>query len=263
MNIVFLTTDSVPAKFIATHLHQGGFLNTIIIEKNTAKTKAKILKEIKSSSWKKVPIKILDFLAIYIYSKMAKSYLNKHLLIPNQIFGFPSEITRHQVENASSPQCLSILDSLAPDILIVLGTSILKPEVLSFAKYHNLNIHGGIVPQYRNVHSDFWAASKGDFENIGTSIIHLDPGVDTGNIALQGSVKIIPEDTLFSIKNKNIELSLRLIIQAIELAKTESLPNLPQLKIKGGFHKTPGVFDFFRWFTTTSKSVKDFSCKKI
>ena len=259
MKTVFLTTDSAPAKFIATHLHNRGFLDAIIIEKSTAKTKTKILKELKSASWGKVPVKILDFLAIYVYSKLAKRYIDNHLLRPNHIDGFPSGVTSHQVEDASGSQCLSTLKSMAPDILIVLGTSILKPEVLSVAKRYTLNIHGGIVPQYRNVHSDFWAASKNDFKNIGTSIIHLDPGVDTGNIAIQDSVKITSGDTLFSIKKKNIELSLCLITQAIEMAETGDLPGTPQLKIQGGFHKTPGLMDFFRLFATTFNNIKIFS----
>ena len=69
--------------------------------------------------------------------------------------------------------------------------------MLSIAKRYTLNIHGGIVPKYRNVHSEFWAISKNDFKNIGTSIIHLDPGIDTGDIAIQEILEINSNDTIF------------------------------------------------------------------
>jgi len=259
MKTVFLTNNSGPAKFIASRLYTKGLLDAIIIEEDSVKTKTKILREFKSVSWRMAPVKILDFCTVYIYSRLAKRYINKHLLKPNSIEGFPEKMAFHKVKNASDSQCLSILKSLAPELIIVLGTSILTPEVLSLAKRYTLNIHGGIVPQYRNVHSDFWAVSKKDFTNIGISIIHLDPGIDTGNIAIQGLLKIEPKDTLFSIKKKNVELSLRLIIQAIEMANSGNLPQVPQNKLTDGFHKTPGFMDFLRWFTSNSKTIERFS----
>ena len=259
MKTVFLTNNSGPAKFIANRLHKKGLLDAIIIEETAAKTKIKVFREIKSASWKKIPEKILDLCTIWIYSQFAKRYIEKHLLKPNNIEGLPKEIALHRVKNASGSQCLSILKSLEPELIIVLGTSILKPEVLSIAKRYTLNIHGGIVPKYRNVHSDFWAVSKKDFKNIGTSIIHLDPGIDTGDIAMQGLLEVNSNDTLFSIKKKNVELSLQLIIQTIEMAKTGNLPKTRQSKLIDSFYKTPSFLDFFRWFTSNYKIIERFS----
>ena len=263
MKIVLLTNNSESAKFIANRLYEKGLLDATIIEEASVKTKAKVIREIKSVSWEQVPEKILDLCAIWVYSKFSKRYIKKHLLIPNNIKEFPKKIAFHKVENASGSQCLSILKSLAPELLIVLGTSILKPEVLSIAKRYTLNIHGGIIPNYRNVHSDFWAVSKKDFKNIGTTIIHLDPGIDTGDIAIQGILDINSNDTLFSIKKKNIELSLQLITQAIEISKTGDLPKIQQRKVVNSFHKTPCFKDFFRWLTSNHKNTEVFPGNKI
>jgi folate-dependent phosphoribosylglycinamide formyltransferase PurN len=259
MKTVFLASNSGAAKFIANRLHEKGLLDATIIEEASAKTKTKVFREVKSISWEKIPEKTLDLCSIWIYSKLAKRYIEKHLLKPNNIKTFPKGIALHKVNNASGLQCLSILKSLEPELIIVLGTSILKPEVLSIAKRYTLNIHGGIVPKYRNVHSDFWAVSKKDFTNIGTSIIHLDPGIDTGDIAMQGLLKVSSDDTLFSIKKKNIELSLQLITQTIEMAKTGSLPKTQQSKLIDGFYKTPRFIDFFQWFTSNGKNIERFS----
>jgi folate-dependent phosphoribosylglycinamide formyltransferase PurN len=259
MKIVFLSNTSGPAKFLANCLNEKGLLDATIIEETSVKTKAKFFREIKSISWRKIPKKIIDLCAIWIYSILARLYIEKYLLKPNNIKEFPKDIALHRVKNASSLQCISILRNLSPELIIVFGTSILKPEVLSIAKRHTLNIHGGIVPKYRNVHCDFWAVSKRDFKNIGTSIIHLDPGIDTGDIAIQDLVKINSGDTLFSIKKKNIELSLKLIIQAIEMAKAENLPKIQQIKIIDSFQRTPGFIDFFRLFTSSYKNTEYFS----
>jgi len=258
MKTVFLTNNSGSAKFIANSLNQKGLLDATIIEDASAKTITKILREIKSSPWKKIPGKILDYCAIWFYSKLANRYIEKYLLKPKNIKTFPKEIVLHRVKNASGFKCLSILNSLEPELIIVFGTSILKPEVLSIAKKYTLNVHGGIVPKYRNVHSDFWAISKNDLKNIGTSILHLDPGIDTGDIAIQDIVEIDPKDSIFSIKKKNIELSLRLITQAIKMAELENLPKIPQSKFIDSFYKTPGYLDLFRLFTSSYKKLKYF-----
>ncbi len=258
MKTVFLTNNSCSAKFIANHLNEKGLLDAIIIEEISKKAIGKILREINSISWLRIPEKILDLFAIWIYSKLANRYIESRLLKPNNIKSFPQGINLNRVKNASELQCLSILNSLEPELIIVFGTSILKPEVLSIAKKFTLNIHGGIVPKYRNVHSDFWAISNNDLKNIGTSIIHLDPGIDTGDIAIQGIVDIDSKDSIFSIKRKNIELSLRLIIQAIEMAKAENLPKIPQKKLINSFYKTPGYLDFLKLFRSNHKKLKYF-----
>ena len=259
MKTVFLANNSGPAKFIANGLHEKGLLDATIIEEASGKIKTKVLREVKTISWEKIPEKILDLCTIWIYSKLANRYIEKNLLKPNNINEFPKDIALHKVKNASGLQSLSILKSLAPEIIIVFGTSILKPEALSIAKRHTLNIHGGIVPKYRNVHSDFWSVNKKDFKNIGTSIIHLDTGIDTGDIAIQKVVVINSKDTIFSIKKKNIELSLQLITQAIEMAKAENLPKIPQSKLFDSFYKTPSFIDFFRFFTSNHKNTERFS----
>ena len=109
------------------------------------------------------------------------------------------------------------------------------------------------------MHSDFLAVSKKDFTSIGTSIIHLDPGIDTGDIAMQSLLKVSSDDTLFSIKKKNVELSLQLVIQTIEMAKTGNLPKTRQSKLIDSFYKTPRFIDFFQWFTSSGKNIGRFS----
>ena len=98
-----------------------------------------------------------------------------------------------------------------------------------------------------------------NFKNIGTSIIHLDPGIDTGDIAMQGLLKVNSDDTLLSIKKKNVELSLQLIIQTIEMAKTGNLPKTRQSKLIDSFYKTPRFIDFFQWSTSSGKNIERFS----
>ena len=246
MKTVLLTTHSCSAKYIAHQLHQNGFLAAVIIENSISKNKKNLIQKIFSSGWLQFPVKLLDFFSVYVYSKLCNRYLSKHLLSINQIDGFPENTTIHRVENASGAKCISILKKLEPAILVVLGTSLLSKDVLAIAKEYSLNIHGGIVPQYRNVHSDFWAFIFRDHDNIGTSIIHLDRGIDTGDVALQSSIEVDAQDTIYSIKKKNLILAGNLVIKTIGKAIDDSLPKVPQSNTQKGFYHTPGFADFFR-----------------
>lgn len=257
MKTVFITTDSCGGKFIANILKRNGFLDALIIEKEGGETREKLKRDLKKAPLWKLPVKIIDFFSVFIYSGICSCYLHRHLLLKNNFASYPQNIPLHIVENASDANCVSLLKSLNPDILVVLGTSILKPEVISIPKKFILNIHGGIVPQYRNVHSDFWAFINRDYDNIGTSIIHLNSGIDTGDVALQSCIEINRTDNLLTIKNKNINLAGNLIIEALNLASCGLLKRSPQNHAEKGVYRTPGFLDFLSLTVRTIVGIRE------
>ncbi len=246
MKTVFLATDSVGAKYLAHSLCAKGKLDAIVLETAAAKTRKKLKREFRASNGWRWPVKLLDFASVYLYARAGNRYLEEQLLKPNGITGYPQGVAIESFENASGGDCIAHLKSLAPDIVVVYGTSILKPDVLRVPKHYMLNIHGGIVPRYRNVHSDFWAFYDGDFANIGTSILHLDPGIDSGPIALQGRIALEAGDGLLAIKKKNLKLAADLILQALEQASAGTLARSGQDTAHAGFYKTPRFLDFMR-----------------
>lgn len=245
MNIVFLCRKSIKAKYIANLLAQEGLVCVIVLEKGTKAKRRKLQRIFKKAKWWEYPLKILDIIATTVYSQFSSRYLSTHLLEPLQITDYPSNVPLQVVDDANDENCLRLLKSYEPDIIIVLGTSILKQDVISIPNKFILNIHGGIVPHYRNVHSDFWAFYNKDYERIGTSIIYLDEGIDSGNIAMQAAIEINPKDSLLAIKKKNSELGGYLIIKAIRQAMNGTLPIIKQKESNIGFYPTPGFLELF------------------
>lgn len=71
----------------------------------------------------------------------------------------------------------------APDIIIVMGTSILKKDVLEAAgNIPIVNIHGGCLPDYKGNHCFFFALLNEDFSKIATTIHLIDSGIDSGSV---------------------------------------------------------------------------------
>jgi hypothetical protein len=106
----------------------------------------------------------------------------------------PGDVPRQSFPSLNTPDARTAIKSLAPDVLIVHGTGILKPETFGVAPLA-VNVHCGVLPEYRGHDSTFWALAGGDFDNVGVSLHVIDAGVDTGTLIAQARVKCGPEDS--------------------------------------------------------------------
>lgn len=159
---------------------------------------------------------------------------------------YPNAIKMHRVDDANEEKCFGFIEGASPDLILVYGTAILSPQTLERVERPLYNIHSSILPYYRNVHSDFWAYLRRDFEKIGISIIKLDRGVDTGDIVLQGRTAITRGDRLSDIKAKNIQLIPILILRLIEGFQGNTIKYTKQDSRIQSFYPTPGVLEIIK-----------------
>jgi len=90
-------------------------------------------------------------------------YLKKNLELVSDFF-LQEDILL--TNNINSPEVYENICNFKPDLIIVRGTSIIKKPLINYDIKHFLNIHGGIVPNYRNVHGLFWSYYFKDFSNM-------------------------------------------------------------------------------------------------
>ena len=90
----------------------------------------------------------------------------------------PARLTR-----PNSPEGLGTLAALEPDLVIsVRYRRILQPDFIQIARHGVINLHSGILPDYRGVMATFWAMLAGESE-IGTTLHRIvDGGIDTGPV---------------------------------------------------------------------------------
>ncbi|MEK7383133.1 MAG: formyl transferase [Elusimicrobiota bacterium] len=130
--------------------------------------------------------------------------------------GLPKDIPVYEVSSVNSPEALAVLGRLQPDIILVMGTSIIKEATIKTARRMMLNIHCGITPQYRGG-GNFHALCRGDFENVGVTIHQVDSGIDTGNILYQERVPFdARRDTPFRHSLRCVERGGKLFLKAID-----------------------------------------------
>ena len=251
MSTVLLARDGLVARYLAHELASAGLIDAIVTESGRAARERKLQREAARTPWWRMPVFVFDLAALAVYGSLWSRVLRRKLRGHPAAAGYPAEVERHEVDDANDAGCIAVLRTLRPDVLLVLGTSILKTEVLSLPERAALNVHGGIVPAYRNVHSEVWAVLNDDTSRIGTSILHLDEGIDSGAVALQDTVQPGQgkggHDSFFELRWRNVELSVRLARKALELEREGALPKTPQpAEGTSGFYRTPGVTELLR-----------------
>ncbi len=135
----------------------------------------------------------------------------------------PRHVTVHRVPSVNSDECRRLLAALAPDVVAVYGTRILKRETLRAIGAPFINYHAGINPKYRGQHPGYWALAQGDEENAGVTIHLVDEGVDTGSVLYQACVTFDSQDTIASYQHLQAAHALPLFCRAIEDAKAGRL----------------------------------------
>jgi len=119
------------------------------------------------------------------------------------------------VGSVNDAECKAFIGGLAPELLAVCGTSVLKAEVFGLAPKGAINIHTGITPEYRSADPIFWALYRGEPDKVGVTVHHIDSGVDTGAIIHQSAVPVYADDSLATIAVRCIRRGAELYSRAL------------------------------------------------
>jgi methionyl-tRNA formyltransferase len=135
--------------------------------------------------------------------------------------------------------------SLAPDLGLLYGSPILKPELFEIPTLGTLGIHHGKAPEYRGKKTTFWAMFNGE-KTAAVTIQKINAGLDTGEIVKQGEVTIGRRSYRTVCRELEI-LGLELYLQAIIDVKQGAASYSPQLGKKRKLYRDPKFADIVRF----------------
>ena len=152
--------------------------------------------------------------------------------------------------------------------MIVFGSSIIKEPILSLGKKNKfINLHLGLSPYYKGNGTNFWPFINNEMEFLGSTIMHLDSGIDTGDIITHVRPKIEDDDDVHSLGCKIIKDSAETIIEILKRIKNnQEINRIPQWTIQN--ERIYKLKDFNeeilkQYFDKMKKNiVKEFSKKK-
>jgi phosphoribosylglycinamide formyltransferase 1 len=109
--------------------------------------------------------------------------------------------------------------NLNPDLIVSFGCSIIKSDLLKIFKDRFINVHLGLSPYYRGSGTNYWPMVNNEPEYIGATFMHIDKGIDTGEIIHQIRADFFEYDTPAQIGNrfiKKMSITFRKIIEQFD-----------------------------------------------
>ncbi len=250
MKVIFACRDGPSSYYVAGRLARKNLLSAIIVESGKTARKNKMGRIFRRGALWQIPGNLLNIAFLFFYQLLQKRAMRDFVAAKGFEQKFPDGIPEIRVDDINEMSCEEFLRQQNPGYLVVMGTALLKAHIINIPSIAVLNIHGGLVPKYRNVHSDFWAYVHDDRDNIGTSILFLDEGIDTGDIVCQASADVHAQDGLFAAKQKNLLLAGELIETA--LTGKELIDNRrTQDRDLQQFFPTPGNTAFMKLLSIT------------
>lgn len=105
------------------------------------------------------------------------------------------------------------LTRLDPDVMVVWSYPMILPrDVIEVPREGTVNVHGGLLPEYRGGHVMQWAIINGESET-GVALHYMDEGIDTGPIIAQRRFPIEPDDDAATVREKLKESGTALLTQ--------------------------------------------------
>lgn len=142
------------------------------------------------------------------------------------------------VDSINSDEAYNFTKEIAPDIIIVSGTGLVKPAMLSLPVSIGItNLHTGLSPYVKGgPNCTNWCIANGEFDKIGNTVMWIDKGIDSGNIIASECTDLLYCKSLGEAQWKVLEHAHDLYIRIIKylLHASGHYTSIPQEKIGQG-----------------------------
>jgi len=214
-------------------------------------------------SYAKLARQMYDFYGPINFSIMGTRYALRKLLahLPNAFRkngGYNlSQLCRHYgiaiiyESSINSAAFLKTVKDMNIDLIIsVAAPVIFKKDIIDLPRSGCINIHHAPLPKYRGMMPNFWQMYH-DEKSVGMTVHEINPKIDDGRIILQSQVDIEPDETLDALIKRTKRIGAHLMIEAIEMIRTNKVRYIENRADKGSYFSFP-----------TREDVKEFRRRK-
>ena len=145
-----------------------------------------------------------------------------------------------QPEKLRDPDFQTALKSWEADIFVVVAFRMLPQSVWSMPPMGTFNLHASLLPQYRGAAPINWAIINGEHET-GVTTFLLNERIDEGNILMQESTPITPDDNAESLHDRLATIGSRLVVETLHGLSNGTLQGRRQ-ETTETLHSAPKIF---------------------
>lgn len=121
----------------------------------------------------------------------------------------------YQPSTLRGEEFVALLDSLAPELIIVAAYGKILPEnVINYPSLGCINVHGSLLPRYRGAAPIQRAIIDGERET-GITIMYMDVGLDTGDMLSKVVVPIENTDNFETMHDKLADAGAKLLVETV------------------------------------------------
>jgi methionyl-tRNA formyltransferase len=149
-----------------------------------------------------------------------------------------------QPENLKSPDFLTELQKLQPDLIVVVAFRMLPEQVWKFPPLGTINLHASLLPQYRGAAPINRVLMNGETET-GLTTFFIEEKIDTGKIILQEKVPIDPDENAGSLHEKMMRAGASLLVRTVRAVARGNPPLTDQAALASRYDElrtAPKIF---------------------
>jgi len=137
------------------------------------------------------------------------------------------DLTIYQPEKLSAPDFLQSMQDLDADLMVVVAFKILPESCYTIPKHGAINLHASLLPKYRGAAPIQRAIMNGE-SSTGVTTFFLKPSVDTGDMLIQESILIGPDENAGSVHDRLSELGADVVLKTVNGIEDGTLEPTPQ-----------------------------------
>lgn len=159
---------------------------------------------------------------------------------PVKQYAIDHNIPLLQPEKLRDEQFQADLKAWNADIFVVVAFRMLPKSVWAMPPMGTFNLHASLLPQYRGAAPINWALINGE-QTTGVTTFLLNENIDEGNILLQQSTPITPDDTAETLHDRLAEIGCQLVVETLDGLEQKKLTPKPQT-ISENLRSAPKIF---------------------
>ena len=149
------------------------------------------------------------------------------------------------------------MKAIAPDVICVVAYGkILPKEILEIPSKGCINVHGSLLPKYRGAAPIQWAVINGD-KTTGVTTMHMDEGMDTGDMILKQEVEIGEDETTGELWKSLSKIGAKLLVETLKQVENGTAPREKQ----GDKYTTAPILEKsiakINWENKTAQEIKN------
>lgn len=140
----------------------------------------------------------------------------------------PKGLWSESVHSVNDDNSIALIAAAKPDVILVYGTGLVRPEVYELAPLGAVNAHGGKLPGDRGLDTNLWAAYEGRPDDMTATLHKVEARFDTGPVYASRAIGRQSGLSIYSLRYHAALACTEMFIELTDKLARETVVATPQ-----------------------------------